>query len=254
MRAFRSIHTRRHVSVRSHVHVRAAFASGIIACMTLLSLTGCTSQVPASTPAGSPAESSTSSEATTTQEDSLYTPTYIPNGAEIAVIKTNKGIIKVQLYGTDAPVNTANFIELAQKGFYDNVKFHRLEPGFVIQGGDPQSAEFSSKEVAELVAKQKTGATGSGQPILGTGGPGYSIKGEFDPNNVAHPHVDGSLAMARSQSPDSAGSQFYFTLGPQSFLDGKYTVFGDTTSGLSVVHELEVGDVIESVTIDNATK
>jgi peptidyl-prolyl cis-trans isomerase B (cyclophilin B) len=223
-------------------------------CAALLALSGCTSQVPTSTPADSPVESSTSAEATTTQEDSLYTPTYVPNGAEIAVIKTNKGIIKVQLHGKDAPVNTANFIELAQKGFYDNVKFHRLEPGFVIQGGDPQSVDLSSEEVAELVAKQKTGSGGPGQPILGTGGPGYNIKGEFDPNNVAHPHVDGSLAMARSQSPDSAGSQFYFTLGPQACLDGKYTVFGDTTAGLSVVHELEVGDVIESVTIDNATK
>ena len=122
----------------------------------------------------------------------MYTPTYKPNGSEVAVIKTNKGVIKVKLYGKDAPINTANFIELAQKGFYDKVKFHRLEPGFVIQGGDPQTAKLSSDEVKSLVAKQKSGAFEQGQPMLGTGGPGYMIKGEFDPDNVvalAAPHV-----------------------------------------------------------------
>ncbi len=80
------------------------------------------------------------------------------------------------------------------------------------------------------------------------------IKGEFDPANVPHKHVDGTLAMARSNDPNSAGSQFYFTLGPQSFLDGQYTVFGDVLEGLEVVHELAVGDVIESVTVENTTK
>jgi peptidyl-prolyl cis-trans isomerase B (cyclophilin B) len=238
----------------SRVHASGSIVRGAIVCAALFALTGCSSQVPASTSTASQPATSTTSEATTTQEGSLYTPTYIPNGAEVAVIKTNKGVIKVKLYGTDAPVSVGNFVELAQKGFYDNVKFHRLEPGFVIQGGDPQSAKLTSKEVADLVAKQKSGAYQQGQPMLGTGGPGYMIKGEFDPNNVVHKHIDGSLAMARSQSPDSAGSQFYFTLGPQSFLDGKYTVFGDTTSGLPVVHDLAVGDVIESITIDNATK
>lgn len=184
----------------------------------------------------------------------MYTPTYRPNGNEVAVITTNKGVIKVKLYGQDAPINTANFIELARKGFYDGVKFHRLEPGFVIQGGDPQTVPLSSQEVRDLVDKQKRGSYAQGQPMLGTGDPGYKIKGEFSPSNVPHKHVDGTLAMARSNDPNSAGSQFYFTLGPQSFLDGSYTVFGDTTEGLSVVHDLEVGDVIESVTIENATE
>lgn len=184
----------------------------------------------------------------------MYTPTYQPNGEEIAVITTNRGVIKVKLYGKEAPVNAGNFIELAQKGFYDKVKFHRLEPGFVIQGGDPQTAKLSSKEVAELVEKQNAGQYAEGQPMLGTAGPGYTIKGEFDPANVAHKHLDGTIAMARTQDPNSAGSQFYFTLGPQSFLDGQYTVFGDTISGLDVIHELEVGDTIESITIENATK
>jgi peptidyl-prolyl cis-trans isomerase B (cyclophilin B) len=248
------------VSVKPR-HVRNVLLLGVAACVSLVALTGCSNKTVAqngtdgqASLGASSTESTPSTATTEPQEGTLYTPTYVPNGAEIAVIKTNKGVVKVKLYGKDAPVNTANFIELAQKGYYDKVKFHRLEPGFVIQGGDPQTAKISSKQVEELVAKQKTGAFTQGDPMLGTGGPGYVIKGEFDPSNIKHPHVDGSLAMARTNDPDSAGSQFYFTLGPQAFLDGKYTVFGDTISGLPVVHELEVGDVIESVTIENATK
>jgi len=184
----------------------------------------------------------------------MYTPTYQPNGTEVAVIKTSKGTITVKLFGKDAPIHVGNFVELAQKGFYDGVKFHRLEPGFVIQGGDPQTKDIASDKVVELVNAQKSGAFVQGQPMLGTGGPGYTIKGEFDPKVNPNKHVDGSLAMARSQSPDSGGSQFYFTLGAQSFLDGQYTVFGQTTGGLDIVHKLGVGDEIVSVTIENANK
>jgi peptidyl-prolyl cis-trans isomerase B (cyclophilin B) len=244
--------------VKSTLQSRVALVLGAAACVALLASAGCAGQTPAPKPAAdssaSSAPASAAAEATNTQEGTLYTPTYIPNGTEVAVITTNKGVIKVKLYGSDAPINVGNFIELAQKGFYDKVKFHRLEPGFVIQGGDPQTAKLSSAEVKDLVGKQNSGAYVQGQPMLGTGGPGYVIKGEFDPANILHKHVDGSIAMARTDDPNSAGSQFYFTLGPQSFLDGKYTVFGDTISGLTVVHKLEVGDVIESVTIENATK
>ncbi len=239
------------------VHDRGRIALGLAASLAVLTLTGCAGGPPAAAPTGEIAAQETSSTATQStdiQEGSLYTPDYKPNGSEVAVITTNRGVIKVRLYGADAPINTGNFVELAQKGFYDKVKFHRLEPGFVIQGGDPQTAELSSKEVVTLVKGQKQGTYEQGQPILGTGGPGYVIKGEFDPTNVKHKHVDGTLAMARSNDPDSAGSQFYFTLGPQSFLDGQYTAFGDVLDGLNVVHELEVGDVIESVTIENTTK
>ena len=244
--------------MQSRVCVRGVVTFGAVACAALIVMTGCASQTPAPSPAADSAGSSVATEAsqgtTGTQEGELYTPTYVPNGSEIAVIKTNRGTIKVKLYGDDAPVNTANFIELAQKGFYDNVKFHRLEPGFVIQGGDPQTVGLSSKAVKAFVAKLKKGEYEQGEPMLGTGGPGYLIEDEFDPREVIHKHVDGTLAMARTDSPNSAGSQFYFTLGAQPFLDGKYTVFGDTVSGLSVVHELGVGDVIKSITIENATK
>jgi len=244
---------------KSRVFPRFA-AVAIVVCFGLLALSGC-SKAAEKSAGGSAAETSTEASSGATadatdppQEGALYTPTYAPTGSEIAVIKTSKGTIKVKLFGKDAPIHVGNFVELAQKGFYDKVKFHRLEPGFVIQGGDPQTSELSSAQVVELVNAQKSGVYKEGQPMLGTGGPGYAIKGEFDPATNPNKHVDGSLAMARSQSPDSGGSQFYFTLGPQSFLDGQYTVFGQTIEGLDVVHKLGVGDEILSVTIENAGK
>jgi peptidyl-prolyl cis-trans isomerase B (cyclophilin B) len=176
----------------------------------------------------------------------LYTPQYQPNGSEQAVFHTNKGDITVKLAGKDAPLHVGNFVELAQKGFYDGVKFHRFEPGFVVQGGCPHSKEYSSEELARDARDYTRG-------MPGTGGPGYCIKGEWttNPNNV---HNDGTLAMARSQAPDSAGSQFYFCLGKQSFLDSNYTVFGDPVdeASLGVIHKLGKGDVIESVEIIGA--
>ncbi len=173
--------------------------------------------------------------------DPLYTPEYKPSGDEVAVIETSKGTIKVQLDAEGAPIHVANFAELAQSGFYDGLKFHRYVPGFVIQGGCPNTREMTSDQVAA------GGVQGMNPP--GTGGPGYSIKAEYatNPNNK---HVDGALAMARSQHPDSAGSQFYFCLGAQHGLDSGYTVFGTTLEGKEVISELRAGDVIESVTIE----
>lgn len=165
---------------------------------------------------------------TNPMEDPLYTPTYKPNGKEVAVIKTAKGVIKFTFYPEDAPNHVAAYIELAQKGFYDGTKFHRVEPGFVIQGGDPLSK--------------------TDDPMVGTGGPDYRLGAEFN----SRKHLDGTVAMARSQSPDSAGSQFYICLGAQQFLDGQYTVFGQVTEGMDVVRSITVGDVMESVTIENA--
>lgn len=167
----------------------------------------------------------------------LYTPAYQPAGDEIAVIKTSKGTIRVQLAGNDAPIHVGNFVELATKGFYDNLKFHRYVPGFVIQGGDPNTRDATPQQVA------------AGGPY-GMGGPGYTIKQEYttNPNNS---HEDGALAMARSQMPDSAGSQFYLCLGAQHFLDPNYTVFGQTIEGKDVIGQLRAGDVIETVEIEN---
>jgi peptidyl-prolyl cis-trans isomerase B (cyclophilin B) len=157
-----------------------------------------------------------------------YEPKYVCTGDEVAVITTPKGAIKFSFYCDDAPKHAAAFVELAEKGFYDGTKFHRVEPNFVIQGGDPYSRDGGGPE--------------------GTGGPGYNLAAEFN----SRPHLDGTVAMARSGHPDSAGSQFYICVGPQSFLDNNYTVFGQVTEGLDVVHATERGDVMESVTIERS--
>ena len=138
-----------------------------------------------------------------------------------AIIETDKGTIKFTLYEQDAPITTANFINLAEEGFYNGLTFHRVEPGFVIQGGDPRGN--------------------------GTGGSGKNIKLEVSPT-LKHGEA-GAVAMARSSNPDSASSQFYITLGPASFLDGNYAVFGRVTEGLEVVQQIRVGDKMKSVRI-----
>ena len=142
---------------------------------------------------------------------------------ESAVITMEKGgEIKFDFFPEDAPKTVENFVTLARKGFYDGLTFHRVEPGFVVQGGDPQGN--------------------------GMGGPGYKIKAEFNKQK----HVRGAVAMARSNDPDSAGSQFYIVLAPANFLDGKYTVFGIVTSGMDVVDKVRVGDKMKSVKIVDA--
>jgi peptidyl-prolyl cis-trans isomerase B (cyclophilin B) len=151
--------------------------------------------------------------------------------AKGAVITMAKGgEIRVEFFPDDAPKTVENFVKLAGQGFYDGQTFHRVEPGFVVQAGDPQSKTLKP-----------------GDAKLGTGGPGYTIKAEFN----KRPHERGVLAMARTQDPDSAGSQFYITLAPANFLDGKYTVFGKVVSGMNVVDGIKVGDRIASVKIVN---
>lgn len=135
-------------------------------------------------------------------------------GDTVAVFDTTQGKIVVQFLPKVAPGHVKNFIKLAQKGFYDGTKFHRAVPGFMIQGGDPNTK------------------TGEGQP--GTGGPGYSIKAEF---NATH-HIRGILSMARSQDPDSAGSQFFICVAEAPFLDNKYTAFGAVVSGMGAVDKI----------------
>ncbi|MEI7641054.1 MAG: peptidylprolyl isomerase [bacterium] len=138
---------------------------------------------------------------------------------EIVTIVTAKGTIKFKFFNDAAPGTCENFKKLVKKEFYNGVIFHRYEPGFVIQGGDPEGT--------------------------GMGGPGYQIKAEFNSNK----HVAGAVAMARSQDIDSAGSQFYICLAPAHFLDGNYTVFGQVTEGMDVVLKLRAGDIMEKVTI-----
>ncbi len=139
---------------------------------------------------------------------------------QTAVITLEKGgEIKIEFFPEDAPKTVENFVTLAKKGYYDGLTFHRVVPGFVVQGGDPKGN--------------------------GTGGPGYTIKAEFNKRK----HVRGSVAMARSQHPDSAGSQFYITFGAQPNLDGNYAVFGQVVSGMEHVDKIQVGDKMKSVRI-----
>lgn len=168
------------------------------------------------------------------------TPEYHIVGDEVALFKTSKGDICVALDCEGAPIHVANFCELATMGFYDGLKFHRYVPGFVIQGGCPNTRDMTGEQVA-------AGQAGpDGQP--GTGGPGWSIKEEFS-TNPRNSHEDGALAMARSMDPNSAGSQFYFCLGPQHNLDSGYTVFGSTLEGKDVIGSLRAGDEIVSIEI-----
>jgi len=133
-----------------------------------------------------------------------------------AVIETKFGNITLKFFPDVAPGHVKNFIDLAKNGTYDNTVFHRVIPGFMIQGGDP-----TSKDPAKRRA-------------YGTGGPGYTIKAEFN----SRPHKRGTLSMARSQSPDSAGSQFFICVKDSSFLDRQYTVFGEVESGIEVVDKI----------------
>jgi len=164
------------------------------------------------------------------EEKPLHVATYQPNGNEIAVITTDKGVIRFKFHPDEAPNHVASFIELALQGFYDGTRFHRVEPGFVIQGGDPLSR--------------------TDDPRVGTGGPGYLLAAEF--NELQH--LDGTVSMARAQDPNSAGSQFFICLGPQPFLDGQYTVFGQVIEGMDVVRAITPGDIKRSVVIENANQ
>jgi len=129
-----------------------------------------------------------------------------------AVIETKFGNMTIKFFPDVAPGHVKNFLDLARKGVYDNTVFHRVIPGFMIQGGDPTSKDATKRRA------------------FGTGGPGYAIKAEF--NNK--PHKRGILSMARSASPDSAGSQFFIVVKESNFLDGQYTVFGEVESGIEV--------------------
>ena len=134
---------------------------------------------------------------------------------EVAVIETTFGDIELEFLNDIAPGHVKNFKDLAGKGYYDGTTFHRLIPGFMIQGGDPNTKNDD-------------------RSMHGMGGPGYTIKAEFS----STPHSRGVLSMARSQDPDSAGSQFFIVVKDSAFLDNQYTVFGRVTKGMDVVDKI----------------
>jgi peptidyl-prolyl cis-trans isomerase B (cyclophilin B) len=135
---------------------------------------------------------------------------------EVAIINTTEGTMVVQFWTDAAPNTIANFKKLANSGFYDGTCFHRVIKGFMIQGGDPLTKDPAKED------------------MWGTGGPGYQVKAEFND----HPHVRGVLSMARSQDPDSAGSQFFICHGNPSFLDHQYTTFGKLIKGDDVLEKI----------------
>lgn len=148
------------------------------------------------------------------------------------------GTVTLELYPEKAPNTVNNFVTLANSGFYDGLTFHRIIEGFMIQGGDPEG--------------------------IGTGGPGYSIPGEFASNGYTEndlKHTKGVISMARSQSPDSAGSQFFIMSADSPHLDDQYAAFGEVTSGIEIIEAIEKvatnsmdkpleNVVIESITVD----
>lgn len=136
------------------------------------------------------------------------------------ILMQNGEKIEFELYQNEAPGTVANFVELIKKGFYNGLTFHRVIPGFVSQGGDPNGN--------------------------GTGGPGYTIKCETEGN--PHKHVEGALSMAHA-GRDTGGSQFFIVHEPQPHLDGVHTVFGQVTSGIAAVKAMKNGDVMEKVEI-----
>src|SRR2546425_679597 len=143
-----------------------------------------------------------------------------------AVFETAKGRIDVELFADEVPGTVANFEKLANSGFYDGTKFHRVIPNFMIQGGDPISK------------------TGKGR--VGTGGPGYTIKCETQKN--VHKHVAGTLSMAHA-GKDTGGSQFFICHAPQPHLDGVHTVFGQVAKGQDVVNKIAQNDEVKSIRV-----
>ena len=132
----------------------------------------------------------------------------------VVTFQTSQGVIKAELYPDVAPNTVNNFISLVKKGFYDGTIFHRVIPGFMIQGGDPEGS--------------------------GMGGPGYGIKGEFASNGVKNDlkHTTGVLSMARAQMPDSAGSQFFIMVDDAPYLDGQYAAFGKVFEGMEAAQAI----------------
>ncbi|MCL0044708.1 peptidylprolyl isomerase [Nitrospinaceae bacterium] len=141
--------------------------------------------------------------------------TAVVSAQEIALIETKFGKIEIQFFKDKAPGHVKNFKDLAKKGFYDGTIFHRVIPGFMIQGGDPNTKS-------------------NDRSTHGMGGPGYSINAEFNDT----PHKRGILSMARSQDPNSAGSQFFIVVKDAAFLNGKYTAFGKVLSGMDVADKI----------------
>lgn len=190
----------------------SVLAFGVSASLTMGLLTGCAVQTAAPATAGPSAAGKQWSSPPQMEID--------PAKVYVATIETDRGTIVLELYPEQAPKTVNNFVFLARQGFYDGLKFHRVIPGFVIQGGDP---------------------TGTG-----AGGPGYKFQDEVTNNSLTH--ETGAISMANA-GPNTNGSQFFITRAPQPHLNGKHTVFGKVVQGQDVVEAMQQGDKMIAVTI-----
>lgn len=208
-----TIYQQAHKSSLPTVDEASAATSGIATSPTPAPSSG-----PSLTPNPAVSPPATMTSTTNTQPDL----TIDSNGLSKAtvVMTTTQGVIKYKFYPNDAPNTVNRMIELINKGFYNNLTFHRVVPGFVIQGGDPQGT--------------------------GIGGSGQKLKAEFNERR----HIEGTVAMARSQDPNSADSQFYISLGTHPHLDRNYTVFGQVIEGMDVAKKIKVGDKMTLVKVE----
>lgn len=220
-----------------------------------LILGGCTPEQTSVSSPTSPAQT-TSPTTPTTQTSSPQMNLPVLEGTATVVMTVNGSPITIEVDGTNAPMTAGNFVDLVQRGVYNGLVFHRVvrqpEP-FVVQGGDPQSSDPN-------FPPQRLGTGGFVDPNTGSE---RFIPLEIKPEGAAEPvysqtlngqtpqlrHTRGAVAMARSQQPDSASSQFYFTLADLPFLDGSYAVFGYVTDGMDVVDQIQQGDRIESAQV-----
>ncbi|MBW4455894.1 MAG: peptidylprolyl isomerase [Nostoc indistinguendum CM1-VF10] len=239
--------------------------------ISALMLGGCSTQQvgsntssPTSTATSDTSESSTQ---TTTEATSVsQTSSDIPGISDLprlegkaTVVLTVKGSpITIEVDGTNAPITAGNFVDLVQKGVYDGLAFHRVvrEPQpFVVQGGDPQSKDPKVSADSLGTGSYIDPKMGNARYIplevkaKGSDTPTYNKPFDATAQPVILPHKQGAVAMARSQSPDSASAQFYFALADLAFLDGNYAVFGNVTQGFDVVNKIQQGDRIESAKV-----
>lgn len=231
---------------------------------------GCTSQQTAAnttSPSASAAEVTSASSPTATETASVTTAQVesdpqmkdLPRlDGKATVVMTVKGSpITIEVDGTDAPISAGNFVDLVQRGVYDGLMFHRVvrdpQP-FVVQGGDPQSKDPKVPQDALGSGSFIDQKTGSARYVpleikaVGASAPTYGKPLERPAKPILQ-HKRGAVAMARSQQPDSASSQFYFALADLEFLDGNYAVFGKVTSGMEVVDKVKQGDRIDSAKV-----
>jgi peptidyl-prolyl cis-trans isomerase B (cyclophilin B) len=232
-------------------------------CSTQQSVSKATSPASTATPIATETSSRASTEATSVSEttsESIPGMKDLPRlEGQATVVMTVKGSpITIEVDGTNAPITAGNFVDLVQRGVYDGLVFHRVvrdpQP-FVAQGGDPQSKD-------PKVAANRLGGGSFIDPktqnaryipleikVKGSDTPLYNKTFDASAQSVVLPHKQGAIAMARSQQPDSASSQFYFALADLDFLNGNYAVFGKVTEGFEVVNKIQQGDRIDSAKI-----